>query len=119
MSDFKILVDLSDRAYEVLSKLSGVLSVASTSNVNSLTPKKKDEPKKEEPKAVSELVESVSEDAVSDVDYEKLRAEIRALASAKKVAGKDVKAVLKKYGGKLNEVADTSLTALKEEMEVL
>lgn len=106
MSDFKILVDLSDRAYEVLSKLTSALSVT-------IPTKKKAEIKK------SELGEGMSEGAISDVDYEKLRAEIRALASTKKVAGKDVKSVLKKYGGKLSEVADTSLIALKEEMEAL
>lgn len=112
MSDLKILVDLSDRAYEVLSKLTSALSVT-------IPTKKKAEIKKEEPKAMSELGEGMSEGAVSDVGYEKLRAEIRALASTKKVAGKDVKSVLKKYGGKLSEVSDDKLEALRDEMAAL
>ena len=41
------------------------------------------------------------------------------LASSKKVAGKDVKAVLKAFGGKLSEVSDDKLAALRDEMAAL
>ena len=63
--------------------------------------------------------EKPTETKTEAVDFEKLRAEIRMLASSKKVAGKDVKAVLKAFGGKLSEVADDKLEALRDEMAAL
>ena len=78
------------------------------------------EPKKKVvPKKTEVVEEKPAEPKTESVDFEKLRAEIRMLASSKKVAGKDVKAVLKAFGGKLSEVADNKLEALRDEMAAL
>ena len=71
------------------------------------------------PKKTEVTEEQSAEPRTEAVDFEKLRAEIRTLASSKKVAGKDVKAVLKSFGGKLSEVANDKLVALRDEMAAL
>lgn len=56
------------------------------------------------------------------IDYTKLRAEIKAVASNKRAADSnvDIKGVFKKYGGgKLSEIADADLPAVKAEIEAL
>lgn len=123
MSEFKITVELSDKAYEVLSKLTSsldnllanqLLQEGNFQEFAEAEPKKKVVPKK------TEVVEEKPvEPKTESVDFEKLRAEIRMLASSKKVAGKDVKAVLKAFGGKLSEVSDDKLEALRDEMAAL
>lgn len=123
MGEFKITVELSDRAYEVLSKLTSSLDnllanqLSQEGNFKEFAeaePKKKVVPKKTEV-----VEEKPAEPKTESVDFEKLRAEIRMLASSKKVAGKDVKAVLKAFGGKLSEVSDDKLEALRDEMAAL
>ena len=123
MGEFKITVELSDKAYEVLSKLTSsldnllanqLLQEGNFQEFAEAEPKKKVVPKQTE---VSE--EKPAEPKTESVDFEKLRAEIRMLASSKKVAGKDVKAVLKAFGGKLSEVSDDKLEALRDEMAAL
>lgn len=123
MGEFKITVELSDKAYEVLSKLTSsldnllanqLLQEGNYQEFAKAEPKKKVVPKQAE---VSE--EKPAEPKTESVDFEKLRAEIRTLASSKKVAGKDVKAVLKAFGGKLSEVSDDKLEALRDEMAAL
>lgn len=123
MGEFKITVELSDKAYEVLSKLTSsldnllanqLLQEGNFQEFAEAEPKKKVVPKK------TEVVEEKPvEPKTESVDFEKLRAEIRMLASSKKVAGKDVKAVLKAFGGKLSEVSDDKLEALRDEMAAL
>ena len=123
MGEFKITVELSDKAYEVLSKLTSsldnllanqLLQEGNFQEFAEAEPKKKVVPKK------TEVVEEKPvEPKTESVDFEKLRAEIRMLASSKKVAGKDVKAVLKAFGGKLSEVSDDKLEALRDEMVAL
>ena len=123
MGEFKITVELSDRAYEVLSKLTSsldnllanqLLQERNFKEFAEAEPKKKVVPKKTEV-----VEEKPAEPKTESVDFEKLRAEIRMLASSKKVAGKDVKAVLKAFGGKLSEVSDDKLEALRDEMAAL
>lgn len=123
MGEFKITVELSDKAYEVLSKLTSsldnllanqLLQEGNFQEFAEAEPKKKVVPKKTEV-----VEEKPAEPKTETVDFEKLRAEIRMLASSKKVAGKDVKAVLKAFGGKLSEVSDDKLEALRDEMAAL
>lgn len=123
MGEFKITVELSDKAYEVLSKLTSsldnllanqLLQEGNFQEFAEAEPKKKVVPKKTEV-----VEEKPAEPKTESVDFEKLRAEIRMLASSKKVAGKDVKAVLKAFGGKLSEVSDDKLEALRDEMAAL
>ena len=123
MGEFKITVELSDKAYEVLSKLTSsldnllanqLLQEGNFQEFAEAEPKKKVVPKKTEV-----VKEKPAEPKTETVDFEKLRAEIRMLASSKKVAGKDVKAVLKAFGGKLSEVSDDKLEALRDEMAAL
>lgn len=123
MGEFKITVELSDKAYEVLSKLTSslanllanqLLQEGNFQEFAEAAPKKKVVPKKTEV-----VEEKPAEPKTASVDFEKLRAEIRMLASSKKVAGKDVKAVLKAFGGKLSEVSDDKLEALRDEMAAL
>lgn len=123
MGEFKITVELSDKAYEVLSKLTSsldnllanqLLQEGNFQEFAEAEPKKKVVPKKTEV-----VEEKPAEPKTDSVDFEKLRAEIRMLASSKKVAGKDVKAVLKAFGGKLSEVSDDKLEALRDEMAAL
>lgn len=124
MSEFKITVELSDRAYEVLGKLTSsldnllanqLLQEGNFQEFAEAEPKKK----KAAPKQTEVVEEKPAEPKTESVDFEKLRAEIRMLASSKKVAGKDVKAVLKAFGGKLSEVSDDKLEALRDEMAAL
>lgn len=123
MGEFKITVELSDKAYEVLSKLTSsldnllanqLLQEGNFQEFAEAEPKKKVVPKKTEV-----VEEKPAEPKTESIDFEKLRAEIRMLASSKKVAGKDVKAVLKAFGGKLSEVSDDKLEALRDEMAAL
>lgn len=123
MGEFKITVELSDKAYEVLSKLTSsldnllanqLLQKGNFQEFAEAEPKKKAAPKQTEV-----VEEKPAEPKTESVDFEKLRAEIRMLASSKKVAGKDVKAVLKAFGGKLSEVSDDKLEALRDEMAAL
>lgn len=123
MSELRITVELSDKAYEVLSKLTSsldnllanqLLQEGNFQESAEAEPKKKAMPKQAE---VSE--EKTAEPKTESVDFEKLRAEIRTLASSKKVAGKDVKSVLKAFGGKLSEVSNDKLVALRDEMAAL
>lgn len=56
------------------------------------------------------------------IDFTKLRAEIKAVASNKRAANPsvDIKSVFKKHGGtKLSEIADADLPAVKAEIEAL
>lgn len=123
MGEFKITVELSDKAYEVLSKLTSsldnllanqLLQEGNFQEFAETEPKKKTAPKQTEV-----VEEKPAESKTESVDFEKLRAEIRTLASSKKVAGKDVKFVLKAFGGKLSEVSDDKLVALRDEMAAL
>lgn len=123
MSELRITIDLSEHAYDALNKLTSsldnllanqLLQEGNSQEFAEAEPKKKAMPKQVE---VSE--EKTAEPKTESVDFEKLRAEIRMLASSKKVAGKDVKAVLKAFGGKLSEVSDDKLEALRDEMAAL
>lgn len=123
MSEFKITVELSDKAYEVLSKLTSSLDNLLANQLlqeGNFQEFAEAEPKKKvAPKQTEVVEEKHTETKTEAVDFEKLRAEIRMLASSKKVAGKDVKAVLKAFGGKLSEVSDDKLEALRDEMAAL
>lgn len=123
MGEFKITVELSDRAYEVLSKLTSSLDNLLANQLlqegNSQEFAEAEPKKKTAPKQTEVVEEKPAEPKTESVDFEKLRAEIRMLASSKKVAGKDVKAVLKAFGGKLSEVSDDKLEALRDEMAAL
>lgn len=64
----------------------------------------------------------INDAARPEIDYTKLRAEIKAVASNKRAADPsvDIKGVFKKYGGtKLSEIADADLPAVKAEIEAL
>lgn len=123
MGEFKITVELSDRAYEVLSKLTSSLDNLLANQLlqeGNFQEFAEAEPKKKAALKQTEVVEEKpAEPKTESVDFEKLRAEIRTLASSKKVAGKDVKSVLKAFGGKLSEVSDDKLAALRDEMAAL
>ena len=123
MGEFKITVELSDKAYEVLSKLTSSLDNLLANQLlqeGNFQEFAEAEPKKKVVCKKTEVVEEKpAEPKTESVDFEKLRAEIRMLASSKKVAGKDVKAVLKAFGGKLSEVSDDKLDALRDEMAAL
>lgn len=123
MGEFKITVELSDKAYEVLSKLTSSLDNLLANQLlqeGNFQEFAEAEPKKKVvPKQAEVVEEKPTEPKTESVDFEKLRAEIRMLASSKKVAGKDVKAVLKAFGGKLSEVSDDKLEALRDEMAAL
>lgn len=123
MGEFKITVELSDKAYEVLSKLTSSLDNLLANQLlqeGNFQEFAEAEPKKKvAPKQTEVVEEKPAEPKTESVDFEKLRAEIRMLASSKKVAGKDVKAVLKAFGGKLSEVSDDKLEALRDEMAAL
>ncbi len=55
-----------------------------------------------------------------DIDYIKLRAEIRSLAAQKRAGGKDPNTLIRKYGGeKLSGVKDIDLPDLKRDLEAL
>jgi len=57
-----------------------------------------------------------------EIDYTKLRAEIKAVASNKRAVNPsvDIKGVFKKHGGtKLSEIAEADLPAVKAEIEAL
>lgn len=55
-----------------------------------------------------------------DIDYTKLRAEIRSLAAQKRAGGKDPNTLIRKYGGeKLSGVKDIDLPDLKRDLEAL
>lgn len=119
MNDLKITIDLSEKACAVLDRLATALDDLCTQllcregNFKEFT-----EAGKKQKETVKKAEEPTGQEAKT-VDYEKLRAEIRTIASSKKVAGKDVKAVLKSFGGKLSEVANDKLNALKDEMAAL
>ena len=125
MGEFKITVELSDKAYEVLSKLTSSLDnllanqLLQEGNFQEFAEAEAEPKKKVVPKKTEVVKEKPAEPKTETVDFEKLRAEIRMLASSKKVAGKDVKAVLKAFGGKLSEVSDDKLEALRDEMAAL
>lgn len=123
MSELRITVELSDKAYEVLSKLTSSLDNLLANQLlqeGNFQEFAEAEPKKQAiPKKTEVTKEQSAEPKTEAVDFEKLRAEIRTLASSKKVAGKDVKAVLKSFGGKLSEVANDKLVALRDEMAAL
>lgn len=64
----------------------------------------------------------INDTARPEIDYTKLRAEIKAVASNKRAANPsvDIKSVFKKHGGtKLSEIADADLPAVKAEIEAL
>ena len=64
----------------------------------------------------------INDTARPEIDYTKLRAEIKAVASNKRAANPsvDIKSVFKKHGGtKLSEIADADLPAVKTEIEAL
>nr|DAQ85434.1 MAG TPA: hypothetical protein [Caudoviricetes sp.] len=121
MSELRITIDLSEHAYDALNKLTSSLDKLLANHLlreDNFQEFAEAESKKTTKKAeVSE--EKPTETKTEAVDFEKLRAEIRTLASSKKVAGKDVKAVLKSFGGKLSEVANDRLVALRDEMAAL
>lgn len=123
MSELRITVELSDKAYEVLSKLTSSLDNLLANQLlqeENFQEFAEAEPRKQAiPKKTEVTKEQSAEPKTEAVDFEKLRAEIRTLASSKKVAGKDVKAVLKSFGGKLSEVANDKLVALRDEMAAL
>ena len=54
-----------------------------------------------------------------EIDYTKLRAEIRTLAAQKRAAGQDVNVILKKHGGKLSAIAYADLPAVTADIEAL
>ena len=55
-----------------------------------------------------------------EIDYTKLRAEIRSLAAQKRAGGKDPNTLIRKYGGeKLSGVKDIDLPDLKRDLEAL
>ena len=123
MSELRITIDLSEHAYNALNKLTSSLDnllanqLLQEGNFQKFV---EAEPKKKVvPKQTEVVEEKPAEPKTESVDFEKLRAEIRMLASSKKVAGKDVKAVLKAFGGKLSEVANDKLVALRDEMAAL
>ena len=73
----------------------------------------------EEPITEPDLKTLSSEDVI---DYTKLRAEIKAVASNKRAADSsvDIKGVFKKHGGtKLSEIADADLPAVMADIEAL
>lgn len=123
MSELRITVELSDKAYEVLSKLTSSLDNLLANQLlqeGNFQKFAEAEPKNQAiPKKTEVTKEQSAEPKTEAVDFEKLRAEIRTLASSKKVAGKDVKAVLKAFGGKLSEVSNDKLVALRDEMAAL
>ena len=117
MNDLKITIDLSEKACAALDKLATALDDLCTQLLcRDGNFKEFIEVGKKQKETVKKAEEPTGQEAVN---YEKLRAEIRTIASSKKVAGKDVKAVLKSFGGKLSEVANDKLTALKDEMAAL
>ena len=72
----------------------------------------------EAPAEVLQVVDTASTPA--EVDYLKLRAEIRSLAAQKRAGGKDPNTLIRKYGGeKLSGVKDIDLPALKRDLEAL
>lgn len=79
------------------------------------------EPELETTEAPAEELQ-INDAARPEIDYTKLRAEIKAVASNKRAADPsvDIKGVFKKYGGtKLSEIADADLPAVKAEIEAL
>ena len=55
-----------------------------------------------------------------EIDYTKLRAEIRSLAAQKRAGGKDPNTLIRKYGGeKLSGVKNIDLPDLKRDLEAL
>lgn len=54
-----------------------------------------------------------------EIDFAKLRAEVRTFAAEKRAKGADIATVLTKYGGKLSSIADTDLQVVKAEIEAL
>lgn len=96
------------------------------------TEKKTKKQPKPEPEPTAELILETTEapaeelqindTARPEIDYTKLRAEIKAVASNKRAANPsvDIKSVFKKHGGtKLSEIADADLPAVKAEIEAL
>lgn len=92
------------------------------------TEKKAKKQPKPEPAPVLKTTEAPAEElqindtARPEVDYTKLRAEIKAVASNKRSANPsiDIAGVFKKHGGtKLSEIADVDLPAVKAEIEAL
>lgn len=123
MSELRIKIDLSEHAYDALNKLTSSLDNLLANHLlreGNFQEFAEAEPRKQAiPKKTEVTKEQSAEPKTEAVNFEKLRAEIRILASSKKVAGKDVKAVLKSFGGKLSEVANDKLVALRDEMAAL
>lgn len=83
-------------------------------------PEPRPEPILETTEAPAEVLQVVdTAPTPAEVDYIKLRAEIRTLAAQKRAAGQDVNVILKKRGGKLSAIADADLPAVKAEIEAL
>lgn len=77
------------------------------------------EPVLETTEAPAEVLQ-VDETTSTEVDYIKLRAEIRSLAAQKRAGGKDPNTLIRKYGGeKLSGVKDIDLPSLKRDLEAL
>lgn len=122
MSELRITIDLSEHAYDALNKLTSSLDNLLANHLlreGNFQEFAEAEQKQAIPKKTEVTKEQSPEPRTEAIDFEKLRAEIRTLASSKKVAGKDVKAVLKSFGGKLSEVANDKLVALRDEMAAL
>lgn len=125
MSELRITIDLSEHAYDALNKLTSSLDkllanhLLREDNFQEFAEAEAEPKKQAIPKKTEVTKEQSADPKTESVDFEKLRAEIRMLASSKKVAGKDVKAVLKAFGGKLSEVANDKLVALRDEMAAL
>lgn len=107
---------LIDLVNTLLQGLSRQIAPATTSEK-----KTKKQPK---PEPVLETTEVPAEQWTTneepvEIDYTKLRAEIRTLAAQKRAAGQDVNVILKKHGGKLSAIADADLPAVKADIEAL
>lgn len=122
------LIDLVNTLLQGLSRqtITPATMPAPTEKKAKKQPKPGPEPTSEpEPEPVLETTEAPAEQWTTneepvEIDYTKLRAEIRSLAAQKRAGGKDPNTLIRKYGGeKLSGVKDIDLPDLKRDLEAL
>lgn len=128
--EVKVTLEAGQSLIDLVSTLLQGLSRQTIAPVSVPTEKKPKKQPKSEPTAepILKTIEApaealqINDTAQPEVDYTKLRAEIKAVASNKRAADPsvDIKGVFKKHGGtKLSEIADADLPAVKAEIEAL
>lgn len=136
--EVKVTLEAGQSLIDLVNTLLQGLSRQTIAPASTIAPEKKSkkQPKPEpapqpkpkptaEPEPVLETTEAPAEQWTTneepvEIDYTKLRAEIRSLAAQKRAGGKDPNTLIRKYGGeKLSGVKNIDLPDLKRDLEAL